>query len=284
MLTDGYLNQFDLYLKTEKHSSENTRTSYLRDLRQLAQYLSKPLLEATSSDLEQYIQYQKQNGRSSATIARTIASIKCFYGYLVSKKTMEHNPASGLIAERCEQKVPQILTNREVELLLEQPKCVDLKGYRDKAMLELLYSTGIRVSELIALKVSDVDLSQGVIYCGNKDKQRVIPLHPKAHKSLSEYILFIRKQMIRNLNDDILFVNVNGDPMTRQGFWKIIKRYQVRAGIEKNITPHTLRHSFAAHLMKKGTDKHAIKEMMGHSDVSTTNMYTHILESESCTE
>lgn len=280
MENDLVLKEFEQYLTFEKGSSENTRSSYLRDLRQFAKYLQAPLTEATPEELHQYIQLQKEKGRSAATLARNVASLKCFYGRLESLNQITENPAADLVTERAKQKAPQILTDQEVERLLDQPKCIDLKGYRDKAMLEVLYSTGIRVSELISLKVSDVDLQNGTISCSNPKNKRLIPLVPSAVKALSEYISFIRKQMIRDFQDDTLFVNVNGDPMSRQGFWKLIKFYQAKAGIEKNITPHTLRHSFAAHLLQKGTDVRAIKEIMGHSDISTTQFYTQFLDDD----
>lgn len=272
------LNEFSHYLAFQKGASENTRQSYIRDLRQLSEYLSVSIIEAAAEDLESYIYEQKQSGRSSATLARNIASMKSFYLFLEKMGIRSDNPALSLAAEKERPKLPQILTSTEVELLLEQPSCTDLKGYRDKAMLEVLYSTGIRVSELIELKLTDVCLDNGTIVCRGKNRERLISLQPTAVKALNEYIGFIRKQMVRNEDEDRLFVNVNGDPMSRQGFWKILKSYQVKAGIEKNITPHTLRHSFAVHLLKNGTDMHTIQQMLGHSDIATTQMYSQILE------
>lgn len=278
MKNTDYFDTFDQYLKTEKGSSENTRQSYLRDLRQLSAYLNDSVLSADKEVLCGYIEWQKQLGRSSSTVARSVASLKSFYAFCVSEGYLSDNPAVDLTTEKIIQKVPQILNGREVELLLEQPSCTDLKGYRDKAMLEVLYATGIRVSELISLKLSDINLTDGEILCSNGSRQRTIPLTTAAIKALNEYVSFIRKQMLRDLNDDILFVNVNGDPMTRQGFWKLLKGYQKKAGIEKNITPHMLRHSFAAHHLEKGTDMRSVQKMMGHSDVSTTNIYAGFAE------
>lgn len=272
------LQAFDDYLKTEKGSSENTRQSYLRDLGQFSAFLNDSVLTASPSQLRAFIALQKENGKSASTIARNAASLKSFYSFCLSAGYIAVNPASDLHVERGEQKLPQILNGREVELLLSQPRCTDLKGYRDKAMLEVLYATGIRVSELIGLRLSDVDLENGVIHCGNGNKLRTIPLTTTAHKALREYVSFIRKQMIRDLSGDILFVNVNGDPMTRQGFWKLLKGYQKMAGIEKNITPHMLRHSVAAHLLENGSDVRSVQKMMGHSDVSTTNIYAEFAE------
>lgn len=204
--------------------------------------------------------------------------MKSFYGHMVSESLIEKNPASGLVAEKAEHKLPQILSGMEVELLLEQPQCVDMKGYRDKAMLEVLYATGIRVSELIALNVDDVNLSAGVLRCKSKNKERYIPIYPAAVRALSEYIEFIRNQMVAVPQEPALFVNVNGERMSRQGFWKLIKTYQQKAGIEKDITPHTLRHSFAAHLLENGADLRSIQEMLGHSDISTTQVYSQVVK------
>ena len=267
-----YLKKFKSYLEEEKHASENTCQAYLRDLRHLSEFCHGDLLSVDGERLNMYLATLKEAGRSEATVARNVASLKAFYNYCCKLGYLERNPASGLIAERISQKVPEILNGREVELLLEQPQCTDLKGYRDKAMLELLYATGIRVSELVSLKISDVDLQNGTVFCGGS-KARTIPLSPSAVKAVTEYTAFIRKQMIRDLDEKILFVNVNGDPMTRQGFWKILKAYQKKAGIQKNITPHTLRHSFAAHLLEKGEDMKSVRMKMGRSELSASGIY-----------
>jgi len=272
-----YLDEFDSYLKNEKHSSDNTRQSYLRDIRQFGKFSGDDLLSADTDSLSAYIAHLKNQGRSSSTVARNVASLKAFYGFCCSCGYMEHSPATELTAEKIMQKVPEILDSWEVELLLDQPRCTDLKGYRDKAMLELLYATGIRVSELVSLKTTDVDLVNGTICCGGA-RTRTIPLSSTALKAVTEYITFIRKQMIRDLNEEVLFVNVNGAPMTRQGFWKLLKGYQQKAGIQKNITPHMLRHSFAAHLLKNGSDMKAVRKAMGNSDSSATGIYAGFLQ------
>lgn len=278
------LEQFEKYLTDVKKASSNTMSSYMRDIRQLSAYLethfSGGLLDVEDNTLQQYVAWLKASGKSTSTIARCIASMKCFYAHMLSAGHISANPAAGLMAEKTEHKLPQILTNKEVELLLEQPQCVDMKGYRDKAMLEVLYATGIRVSELIALNVDDVNLSGGVLRCKSKNKERFIPLYPAAVKALTEYIEFIRAQMIAAPNEQALFVNVNGERMSRQGFWKLIKTYQQRAGIEKDITPHTLRHSFAAHLLENGADLRSIQEMLGHSDISTTQVYSQVVKKQ----
>ena len=276
MLSSESYGIFESYLVEVKKASQNTLSSYLRDIRQLISYLDAHsgvnLDEATDDDLAGYIAYLRNAGKSVATVSRVIASLKCFYSYLVTEGYMKENPASKLVPDKNKQKLPQILTSKEVELLLEQPSCTDAKGYRDKAMLELLYATGIRVTELISLDITDVNTAAGVVKCTGKERERFIPLYPAAVKALSEYIEFIRPQMISLPGETALFVNVNGERMSRQGFWKIIKSYQQKAHIEKTITPHTLRHSFAAHLLENGADLKSIQEMLGHADISSTQI------------
>jgi len=196
---------------------------------------------------------------------------------LVSSGFLEANPVRDVRVDRGEKKLPQILSGREIELLLAQPSCVDAKGYRDKAMLEVMYATGIRVTELIDLDVEDVNLDLGIIKCSSAKKSRVIPLYPAALKSLSVYLLEMRDALALDPEERALFVNINGYRMTRQGFWKILKHYQETAHIEKEITPHTLRHSFAVHLLENGADLYSLQELMGHSDISSTQMYTQMV-------
>ena len=284
-MTDAVcLEKYEQYLCDVKKSSQNTRSSYLRDVRQLGDYLSThtaaTLDSADEDELFDYIEWLRSNGKSVATVSRAIASLKNFYQYLVSQGVVEQNPTGKLVPDKTTQKLPQILTAKEVETLLEQPQCVDVKGYRDRAMLELLYATGIRVSELISLNITDVNLSAAVIRCQTRDKIRVIPVYPAAVSALSEYINFVRPQMIASPDEQSLFVNISGERMSRQGFWKIIKSYQKKAGIEKTITPHTLRHSFAAHLLENGADLHSIQEMLGHSDISSTQVYSHLVKKQ----
>ena len=235
------------------------------------------LTEVLTQEVEHYAAALTRKGRSAATVTRSIASIKSFYSCLVTLGIMDHNPAKGVVPAKVERKLPQILTGKEVELLLEQPECTDLKGYRDRAMLELLYATGIRVSELIALDVDDLNLSAGMLRCASKGKERVIPLYQTAVRALSEYLHRVRPQLVESPSETALFVNMSGDRMSRQGFWKLIKYYQEKAGIEKDITPHTLRHSFAAHLLENGADLRSIQEMLGHADISSTQIYSRLL-------
>jgi integrase/recombinase XerD len=250
----------------------------------LGDYLDKHsdhgIVDATADDLSEYIDLLRAGGKSVATVSRSIASIKCLYAHLFIKQLITVNPAQGLVPDKNTQKLPEILTSKEVELLLEQPKCIDPKGYRDKAMLELLYATGIRVTELIDLNISDVNLVAGVIRCASRNRERFIPMYPAAVKALSDYITLVRPQMILMPDEQSLFVNVSGERMSRQGFWKIVKHYQKKAGIEKDITPHTLRHSFAAHLLENGADIHAIQEMLGHRDISSTHMYSQLVKKQ----
>lgn len=275
---------FEEYLRNEKNASANTLSSYMRDIRQLADYLDSEkdtdIVSATDVDLEEYIQHLRESGKSVATVSRCIASIKNLYSYLGIHQIIKQSPATKLTTEKSVQKLPQILTSQEVNLLLDQPKCIDAKGYRDKAMLELLYATGMRVTELIDLDVADVNLPAAVVRCHGRNKERFIPIYPAAVKALDEYIRLVRPQMLADPADPTLFVNIGGERMSRQGFWKIIKHYQKKANIDKDITPHTLRHSFAAHLLENGADIHDIQEMLGHADVSSTQIYSQLVKKQ----
>ena len=278
------LDLFENYLKNEKKASANTLSSYLRDIRQFGAYLDlhteSTIFDAGEEEIQEYIAWLKNNGKSVATVSRSIASLKNLYAFLCLRQLLDSNPASRLVADKSVQKLPQILTSKEVELLLEQPECIDAKGYRDRAMLELLYATGMRVTELIDLNIGDVNLDAGIIRCESRGKERFIPMYPAAIKALEDYIELVRPQMIDLPDEEALFVNVSGDRMSRQGFWKIIKYYQKKAKIEKDITPHTLRHSFAAHLLENGADIHSIQEMLGHADISSTQVYSHLVKKQ----
>lgn len=276
-----YLKGYEGYLTAEKRASENTCSSYLRDVRQFLDYCARERLTAaaaTTEELERYVRYLASRGKSAATVTRAMASLKSFYGYLMRGGYASSNPARSVAPARAERKLPQILTSKEVELFLEQPECTDAKGCRDHAMLELLYATGIRVSELIELDVDHVSLSGGFLRCQGKGKERVIPLYATAVKALGDYLKNVRPQLVEDPQERALFVNMNGRRMSRQGFWKIIKHYQEKAGIRKDITPHTLRHSFAAHLLENGADLRSIQEMLGHADISSTQIYAQILK------
>ena len=274
------LQVYRAYLTTEKKASANTVSSYMRDVQQFAdamKLLDIPLTEVLSGDVERYAQSLINKGKSAATVTRAMASVKSFYACLQKTGYAGVNPARGVATARVERKLPQILTGKEVELFLEQPACTNPKGYRDRAMLELLYATGIRVSELIGLEVSDINLGGSFLRCGASGKERIIPLYPAAVRALSDYIKKIRPQLVSDTMQTALFVNMNGEPMSRQGFWKLVKYYQEKAGIRKEITPHTLRHSFAAHLLENGADLHSIQEMLGHADISSTQIYSQLV-------
>ena len=284
MPEDSFINGFEGYLRDERHVSTNTFLSYMRDVNQFADYLSKHVnvpVQAVSRDtVNDYVQWLHGAGKSPATVARSVASIRCFYTYLISAGVVDTNPVVDITVEKAEKKLPQILTSAEVELLLDQPKCTDMKGYRDRAMLELLYATGIRVSELISMNIDDVKLSAGIVKCSTHGKERYIPMYSAAIRAVSDYINLVRSQMIADPTEQALFVNVNGERMTRQGFWKVVKHYQEMAKIDKDITPHTLRHSFAAHLLENGADLHSIQEMLGHADISSTQVYAQLVKKQ----
>ena len=268
---------YENYLTKVKQASANTISSYIRDIRQFSDWLDVDVLEATQLNISHYLQAMEQEGRSAATVSRTLASLKNFYSYLISSGFCEKTPVTDIHINRGEKKLPQILSGHEIELLLAQPICIDAKGFRDKAMLEVMYATGIRVSELIDLNVTDVNLELGVIKCSSSKKSRAIPLYPAALRALSVYIKDVRTSMLSTVDEQALFVNVNGTRMSRQGFWKILKHYQATAHITKEITPHTLRHSFAVHLLENGADLGSLQELMGHSDISSTQMYTSLV-------
>ncbi len=275
------ISAYEKYLSKVKNASSNTITSYLRDIRQFADWLRSvedtDVVDATQLNISSYLSHLEEDGRSGATVSRNLASLKNFYSYVVSTGFLENTPVTNIRVDRGEKKLPQILTGREIELLLAQPACVDAKGFRDKAMLEVMYATGIRVTELIDLDVDDVNLEIGTIKCAGAKKSRSIPLYPAALKALSAYLTDVRSAMISDPDEPALFVNINGTRMSRQGFWKILKHYQETANIEKEITPHTLRHSFAVHLLENGADLGSVQELMGHSDISSTQMYTQMI-------
>jgi len=284
MTDSACIREFERYLTEDKQASRNTLLSYMRDISQFQKFIAYEKLSGFSSvsqgQIESYVLWMKKNGKSVSTVSRALASLKCFYGYLAMQGVVQENPIDGITPDKQPKKLPQILTGAEVERLLEQPECKDVKGYRDKAMLELLYATGIRVTELIELEAQDVNLAAGIIRCESKGKERFIPMYPVAIRALSEYMHNARPQMIANPNEKAVFVNVSGEKMSRQGFWKIIKYYQDKAHIEKDITPHTLRHSFAAHLLENGADLRSIQEMLGHADISSTQVYAQLVKNK----
>ena len=274
------IQDFIEYLKS-RQVSRNTLLSYERDINQLATYfknIDKKMFDATEEDLQKYIVYLTTMGKSNATISRNVASMKAFYRYLLKNKLVEENIALNLAAPKVEKKELSNLSVSEVEKLLEQPSSKDLKGQRDKAMLELLYATGIRVTELVSLTMSDVNVNAGHIKVKKKNKERVIPISNTALKYLKEYIENVRPLLIKTEEEQSLFINANGQKMTRQGFWKILKQYKDEAKIEKELTPHTIRHSFAVHMLQNGAELKSVQELLGHTDVASTMMYTHVAD------
>lgn len=277
-----YIAEFENYLINTKKVSQNTLESYLRDISQYMRYCDTSGLdssaEADRDFIENYISKLTADGRSNSTVTRLSASVRCYYQYLLSCGIVSENPAKNIKLAKVEKKLPEILTGKEISLLLSQPDIVESKGCRDKAMLELLYATGIRVSELIDLKISDFSSDIGILHLNSKKGERIVPMYPAAVKAVSDYITRVRSTIILDPEELSLFTNMNGQPLTRQGFWKIIKSYAKSANIKKDITPHTLRHSFATHLLENGAQLKDIKEMLGHSDISSTQVYAQIMK------
>lgn len=275
--------KFKQYLINVKKSSSNTVESYMRDIAQYSDYCAaekKDILSADNGVLRGYLEYLTAIGKSDATKTRVTASVRCFYRFLIAEGTLKRNPADGIKLQRTEKKLPGILDSNEIVLLLSQPDGTDYKSIRDKAMLELLYATGIKVSELKELTVSNVNLQIGILHLHNGERERIVPMYPAAVKTVAAYLVNVRPAIVIDENEDRLFTNMNGKPLSRQGFWKIIKHYAEKAGIKKDITPHTLRHSFAAHLLENGAQLKDIKEMLGHSDISSTQIYAQLIKSK----
>ena len=270
------LKQFLKFLEVDKRASNNTLQSYRRDLIQFENYLREKEIKyskVTEQDIKDYINYLSEKGKKASTISRTIASIRAFYQYEMKNKKTIQDPTEHIQSPKIEKKAPCVLTSQEVELLLDQPTDVDLKGIRDKAMLEFAYASGMRVSEIIGLNIEDVVFEEGIVVCKNGNKKRMIPLGKMCLNALKEYVDNARSILVKTEKETALFVNLNGKRLTRQGFWKIIKYYQEQANITKDITPHTLRHSFATHLLQNGADLKSIQMMLGHSDISSTQVY-----------
>lgn len=279
---NDYYSMFSEYLTNQKANSANTRESYLRDTMFFLEHLSgigTAPQDADEEVIQKYVDRLHELKRSPTTISRNLASVRCFYKFLIFRGQLDHNPAKGIKLEKAEKKLPQVLSGEEIELLLAQPDITEPKGCRDKAMLELLYATGIRASELINLNLKDINLRSGVLYCHGSKGVRSIPVYPSAVVSVSDYIYRMRGLITGPESGSALFVNLNGGRLTRQGFWKIVKGYAIEAGITKEITPHTLRHSFALHLLENGASVKDIQTMMGHADISSTQVYVQLLDS-----
>lgn len=264
------------FIKNEKKLSDNTFQSYKRDILQYRDYINMNNIDyskANESNIKDYLAYLGDLNKKATTISRHLASIRLFYQYLLKFDIVKEDPTANVQAPKIDKKAPSILTSEEVTLLLNQPKNVDLKGSRDKAMLEFAYATGMRVTEIISLNVDDIDLEDGLVHCKSRTKTRAIPLGKISLNALKEYVENARDILIKDDSEKALFVNVNGKRLTRQGVWKIIKFYKEQAHIDKDITPHVLRHSFATHLLQNGADLKSIQTMLGHSDISSTQVY-----------
>ncbi len=272
--------EFISYLHNVKKTSNNTELSYKRDLAKVCLFMEKRGISGVGAvkadDLKDYIKSLEEQKLAAATVSRNIASIKAFFQYMLQQGKITNDVSHNLKAPKIEKKIPEILTMDEVAALLEQADGDSPKEIRDKAMLELLYATGIRVTELITLKVSDVNISMNFILCRDAHKERMIPFGNKARIALVRYLDGTRDEIVEDKSSDVLFANCSGKPMSRQGFWKLIKHYAKKAGITADITPHTLRHSFAAHLVENGADLKSVQEMLGHSDISTTQIYANM--------
>lgn len=280
--------KFIEYLHVEKQTSKNTEVSYERDLRKMSQYLKWQEIDSvnsvTATSLNSYVLYLEQNGMKPATISRSIASMKAFFAYLYRTRQIEVDPTEKIKAPKIEKKLPEVLSTEEMNRLLEQPAGSSPKELRDKAMLELLYATGIRVSELISLKLSDVNLQMEYVSCMDVHRERIIPFGKKAKEALKRYLKDGRPKLIEDEESEWLFTNCSGQIMSRQGFWKLIKFYGGKAGIDSEITPHTLRHSFAAHMVGNGADLKAVQEMLGYADISATQVYAQINQNKKIRE
>lgn len=281
---NGCLDLFKTYLNNTKKCSKNTLDAYLRDVNKFILYCSqngaKSIEKVNEDYIIKYIEYLTFLGKSDATKTRIIASLHSYFNFLLAQGVIDNDPTKDIKGPKTTRKIPDVLDSKEIMQLLSQPVGNDYKSMRDKAMLELLYATGIKVSELIDLTISDVNLQIGIIHMHNSKHERIVPLYPAANKHLTEYCMIARPALVQNGNEEHLFTNMNGQAMSRQGFWKIIKFYADKAGIKKDITPHTLRHSFAAHLLENGAQLKDIKDMLGHADISSTQIYAQLIKSK----
>ena len=273
-----HLVEFKQYLKESKKSSASTLEAYLRDVKQFVSYCDSCNFEKVDS--KSIIDYLQSLNKSESTKIRIIASLRAFFNFLVEKGEVSSNPAEEVKIKKTKIHALGVLEADEILLLLSGPDGDDFKSVRDKAMLELLYATGIKVSELLQVKLSDINLTIGILHLKNGEKERIVPIYPAAVKSLAYYIQNVRGAIVGDDMQQYLFTNLNGQPMSRQGFWKIIKFYAKKAGIKQEITPQTLRHSFAAHLLENGAKLQDIKEMLGHSDISSTQVYAQFIKNK----
>lgn len=276
------LESFVLYMAGTRENSYNTVVSYKRDILKYIEYLDASGIDKPSKTdrmtVVTYLLQMKKSGRAAATVSRSLAAIRAFYAYLIANGEKMKDPTASIIPPPAEKKQPEFLTAQEAALLLEQPKAGEVKGIRDKAMLELLYATGIKVSELIELTTDDINLKQGFLYCRTATHERIVPIGKTAVAALRQYVDKARPMLVSDKETKYLFLNRNGAKMSRQGFWKILKGYGQAAGIKKDITPYTIRHSFAMHLLQNGADLEAIRQLLGHNEISSTQVYSKIMD------
>ena len=276
----SYIEEYKDFLTKVKKVSENTRVSYIRDLKKFIEYIEglgiHSVEEINNTGVMSYVFELHKEGKTAATISRAIATLHGYFRYLLAMGIVDKDPTENVTPPKIERKMPKTLSVEEIELLLRQPNCSEVKGVRDKAMLEVLYATGIRASELVGLRLDDVDLRLNIIRCMDKFKERIIPLGSKAVKAVEIYLRNARNDLLKGNETEFMFVNCNGMAMSRQGFWKIIKSYAKKANISADITPHMLRHSFAVHLVQNGADLQIVQEMLGHSDIATTQVYAQV--------
>ncbi len=282
---DRTLADFINYISVEKGLAQNTLESYQRDLRAYTGFLRLngvgSFQDSQRNHIVSYLFSLQKNGRAKATLSRNLASIRSFYHYLFQERLIVEDPSTELESPKLDKKLPRVLSTQEIDLLLEQPNSMQVAGMRDRAMLEVIYATGIRVSELMSLDMNHINTEAGFVRClGKGTKERIIPLGSMAIKTVEQYIADSRPKLIRMNGERALFVNQHGNRLTRQGFWKILKKYAREANIKKDITPHTLRHSFATHLLENGADLRSVQEMLGHADISTTQIYTQVTKSK----
>ena len=278
---NSWIEQFSHYLTVERGLAKNTVDSYRRDLNNFFEFLGREKVsspaEVKREQITRYLMSLKKTGRAASTISRNVASIRSFFNFLVQDNLIDSNPSQLVKSPRIEKKLPRVLTTKEVDRLLQQPRNDDQAGMRDKAMLELLYASGIRVSELVSLNVTDFSPEAGFLRCRGKGmKERIVPVGSVAVKYVREYLSLGRQKMLKRRDEHALFLNHHGRRLTRQGFWKILKKYARQSKLSDEVTPHTLRHSFATHLLENGADLRSVQEMLGHSDISTTQIYTQI--------
>lgn len=280
---DAYILEYLNYLENIKRVSKNTFDSYKRDIVKFSQYLNDSGLDSikdvNSTIILNYLLSIQKQGKSAATASRSLAAIRSFYRYLLQKKHITEDPTFELHSFKPERRAPRALSDVQVNMLLDTPVCRNIKGFRDRAILEIMYATGMRASDLIKIKLSDVNLKVGYIFCKNKNNERIIPIYSYARDCLQEYM--DRRSGISNSQEsDVLFLNMNGAPLSRQGLWKIIKTYQKQLGVPIEITPHSLRHSFAIHLLENGADLKSVQELLGHTDISSTKVYEQVVKNK----